>query len=84
MSGFRLTPEIIDAVLSLGLSPPADGQLPKQETIPVPVGGATINVPVVVARAFIAGSGPIAYAQAFIYVSSPEYLRCYHYQMLFR
>jgi len=85
MSGFRLTPQIIDAVLlSLGdPSLPADGELPASRIFPVFVGNDSINVPIVETHAFIAGSGPIGYAQAFIYVSSPD-LRCYHYQMLFR
>jgi hypothetical protein len=69
MSGFRLTPEIINAALSLNHPQPPDGQLPAFRIVPVTVGGVTHNVPVVVASAFIAGSGPIGYAQAFIYVS---------------
>jgi hypothetical protein len=84
MSGFRLTPQIIDAVLSLERPPPVDGQLPVRGTTSVTVGNDNIDVPTVETQAFIAGSGPIGYVQVFIYVSSPEYLRCYHYQMLFR
>lgn len=83
MSEFRLTPQIIDAVLSLNHSLPVDGQLPVPRTISVTVGSVNFNVPIVVAHAFIAGSGPIGYAQAFIYVSSPEY-DLSPYQMHFR
>lgn len=38
MSGFRLTPEIIDAALSLPNTLPADGEMPVWRTISVHVG----------------------------------------------
>ena len=84
MSGFRLTLEIINAALSLEHPLPADGQLPVLSTISVPVGDVNYDVPVVVAHAFIAGSGPLGYAQAFIYVSSPEHHANTPHQMHFR
>jgi pyranose oxidase len=52
------------AVLDTNPSYPADGGTPELKPIRVTVGGATIDVPTVVAHVFIVGSGPIGCAFA--------------------
>jgi len=71
MSRHRFTPEIVEAILASPNLPslPAHGSLPNQSAVTVEVNGTThVDIPVVVAHAFIAGSGPIGYVRRFLYV----------------